>query len=127
MDEYVYYSGIFEITNLAGEVHVPSIMGDKIRTLRKQKKLSLEQLAVLTESSKSYIWELENKDEPNPSIEKVAKIAAVLDVTPEFLSDTSDASPNEAVIDEAYFRKYKNLSSEAKKRVRQIIDVWDDE
>ena len=43
---------------------MPSPLGDKIRVLRKQKKLSLEQLAELTESSKSYMWELENKDDP---------------------------------------------------------------
>jgi hypothetical protein len=49
---------------------VPSPLGDKIRALRKQKKLSLEQLAELTDSSKSYIWELENKDDPKPSAEK---------------------------------------------------------
>ena len=57
---------------------MPSPLGNKIRELRKQKKLSLEQLAELTESSKSYIWELENKDDPKPSAEKTAKIAAVL-------------------------------------------------
>ncbi len=46
---------------------MPSPLGEKIRALRKQKKLSLEQLAELTDSSKSYIWELENKDDPKPS------------------------------------------------------------
>ena len=64
---------------------MPSPLGDKIRALRKQKKLSLEQLAELTDSSKSYIWELENKDDPKPSAEKIGKIAAVLEVTTEFL------------------------------------------
>ena len=60
---------------------MPSPLGDKIRALRKQKKLSLEQLAELTESSKSYIWELENKDDPRPSADKISKIAAVLEAT----------------------------------------------
>ena len=54
---------------------MPSPLGDKIRALRKEKKLSLERLAELTESSKSYIWELENKDDPKPSAEKIGKIA----------------------------------------------------
>ena len=54
---------------------MPSPLGDKIRALRKQKKLSLEQLAELTDSSKSYIWELENKDDPKPSADKIGKIA----------------------------------------------------
>ncbi len=106
---------------------MPSIMGDKIRTLRKQKKLSLEKLAELTDSSKSYIWELENKDDPKPSADKVAKIASVLEVTSEFLMSESDASPDDAVIDEAFFRKYKSMPDETKKKLRQILDVWDDE
>jgi transcriptional regulator with XRE-family HTH domain len=75
----------------------------------KQKKLSLEQLAELTDSSKSYIWELENKDDPKPSAEKIGKIAAVLEVTTEFLLTESTATPGEEVIDEAFFRKYKSM------------------
>ena len=53
--EIVRRSGIIfglKLTN--EEMPVPSPLGDKIRALRKQKKLSLEQLAELTDSSKSY-------------------------------------------------------------------------
>mgnify|MGYP003400529237 FL=1 len=40
-----------------------SALGDKIRKLRKEvKKLTLEELAEQTGSSKGYIWELENRD-----------------------------------------------------------------
>lgn len=106
---------------------MPSLLGEKIRALRKQKKLSLEQLAVLTDSSKSYIWELENKDEPNPSAEKIARIAAVLEVTTEFLLSGSVATPDETVIDEAFFRKYKRMSEFDKKKIRKIIDAWEDD
>lgn len=106
---------------------MPSLLGDKIRVLRKQKTLSLEQLADLTDSSKSYIWELENKDDPKPSAEKISKIAAALDVTPEFLLTESAATPDEAVLDEAFFRKYKNMSEPDKKRIRKILDAWEDE
>ena len=106
---------------------MPSLLGEKIRALRKQKKLSLEQLAVLTDSSKSYIWELENKDEPNPSAEKIARIAAVLEVTTEFLLSGSVATPDETVIDEAFFRKYKSMPENTKKQLRKILDTWDDE
>lgn len=106
---------------------MPSPLGDKIRTLRKQKKLSLEQLGELTDSSKSYLWELENKDEPKPSAEKIGKIAAVLEVTTEFLLTESMATPDVEVLDEAFFRKYKNMSDDTKKRLRKILDTWDDE
>lgn len=104
-----------------------SLLGHKIRTLRKQKRLSLEQLAELTDSSKSYLWELENKDAPKPSAEKIAKIATALDVTTEFLLTESVVTPDAAVIDEAFFRKYKNMPDDTKKRLRKILDTWDDE
>ena len=106
---------------------MPSPLGDKIRAQRKQKKLSLEQLAELSESSKSYIWELENKDEPKPSADKIGKIAAVLEVTTEFLLSESTASPGDEVIDEAFFRKYKTMSEPDKKKIRKILDAWEDE
>ena len=106
---------------------MPSPLGDKIRALRKQKKLSLERLAELTESSKSYIWELENKDDPKPSAEKIGKIASVLEVTTEFLLTESTTPPGEEVIDEAFFRKYKSMPEGTKKRLRKILDAWDDD
>ena len=106
---------------------MPSPLGDKIRALRKEKKLSLERLAELTESSKSYIWELENKDDPKPSAEKIGKIASVLEVTTEFLLTESTTPPGEEVIDEAFSRKYKSMPEGTKKRLRKILDAWDDD
>ena len=106
---------------------MPSPLGEKLRAQRNLKKLSLEQLAELTESSKSYLWELENKDAPNPSVDKLARIAAVLEVTPEFLLSESVASPDEAVVDEAFFRKYKRLPEAEKRKIRRILDAWEEE
>lgn len=100
---------------------------NKLRALRQQKKLSLEQLAELTDSSKSYIWELENRDDPNPSADKVSKLAAVLDVTTEFLLSHTTASPDAEVVDEAFFRKYKAMPESTKKQIRKILDAWDDD
>ncbi len=106
---------------------MPSPLGDKIRALRKQKKFSLDQLAELTDSSKSYIWELENKDDPKPSADKIGKIAAVLEVTTEFLLTDSTATPDETVKDEAFFRKYKTMPESTKKRIRRILESWDED
>lgn len=106
---------------------MPSPLGEKLRTLRKQKKISLEKLAELIDSSKGYMWELENKDAPNPSAEKMARIAAVLEVTPEFLMDDQAMTPDESVADTAFFRKYKRLPEDTKKKVRQLVDLWDDD
>jgi len=125
---FVRSGGIILLLQLTiEEKTVPSPLGDKIRTLRKEKKLSLEQLAEVTDSSKSYIWELENKDDPKPSAEKIGKIATVLEVTTEFLLSDSTSTPDEEVIDEAFFRKYKTMSEPDKKKIRKIIDAWEDE
>jgi len=125
----VRYDGmIFGLIRTTEEKAVPSPLGDKMRALRKEKKLSLEQLAELTESSKSYIWELENKDVPNPSADKIGRIAAALEVTPEFLLDQrDDLTPDDEIVDEAFFRRYRKLDPDVKKTIRKIMDAFDDE
>ncbi|UVT17055.1 MAG: helix-turn-helix transcriptional regulator [Nitrospira sp.] len=99
-------------------------IGKKIRDLRKQQGYTLEKLAELTESSKSYIWELENKDPPRPSAEKVARIASVLGVTTDYLISATKAAPNEEVLDQAFFRDYKDLDDPTKEKLRELVKVW---
>jgi transcriptional regulator with XRE-family HTH domain len=99
-------------------------LGDKIHRLRKEKGLSLEKLGELTDSSKSYIWELENKNPPRPSAEKISKIAAVLGVTADYLVDTREARPDASVVDDAFFRKYRNMDAPTKEKIRQIVELW---
>jgi transcriptional regulator with XRE-family HTH domain len=101
-------------------------LSDKIKRYRKEKRLTLEQLGDLTGSSKSYIWELENRNPPRPSAEKIARIAAELGVTPEFLLDDERDSPEASDIDLAFFRKYQKMPGDTKKRLRQILDAWDE-
>ena len=100
-----------------------SPLGNKIRSLRKQHGLSLERLAELTGSSKSYLWELENRENPKPSAEKISKIAKVLEVTPEFLVNDRLVEPKPSEADEAFFRKYRGLSPETKKKLNDILKI----
>lgn len=105
---------------------MPTPLGDKIRALRKKKGYTLDKLAELAESSKSYIWELENKDPPRPSADKVAKIAVALDVTPDYL--ITDSVPVEDATDTAFFRKYQNMDPATKEKIRRMLDlIGDDE
>ena len=106
---------------------MPTLLGEKIRKLRKDKKLTLDELAGLSASSKSYIWELENKSPPRPSAEKLSSIAAALGVTLDFLLDEKDEiSPTDAK-DEMFFREYKKMDPEVKKKIRKMVDLWRDE
>lgn len=105
---------------------MPTPLGEKIRALRKKKGYTLDKLAELSESSKSYIWELENKDPPRPSADKVAKIAVALDVTPDYL--ITDSVPVEDATDTAFFRKYQNMDPATKEKIRRMLDlIGDDE
>jgi transcriptional regulator with XRE-family HTH domain len=103
---------------------VTTTLGDKIRVLRKEKGLTLEQLAEKTESSKGYIWELENRETKKPSAEKLQKIAEELGVTTEFLLDEGRSSPDDAVLQQAFFRKFDKLDDDDQKKIMQIVDTW---
>ncbi|MDI3469905.1 MAG: hypothetical protein OJF62_001968 [Pseudolabrys sp.] len=102
---------------------MPSSLGEKIRKHRQEKGYSLDQLAELTDSSKSYVWELENRDTRKPSAEKLTRIAQALSVTTDYLLDDS-AAPNEGVLKEAFFRKFNKLDPEDQRKIEQLIDVW---
>lgn len=102
---------------------MPSSLGEKIRKHRQEKGYSLDQLAELTDSSKSYLWELENRDTRKPSAEKLTRIAQALSVTTDYLLDDS-AAPNEGVLKEAFFRKFNKLDPEDQRKIEQLIDVW---
>lgn len=102
-------------------------LGEKIRELRKKKGYTLERLAELSESSKSYIWELENRNPPRPSAEKIAKIAAVLGVTSDYLVDESESIPAADAVDQAFFRRYRKMHPHTKERIRRMVELWGDD
>ena len=103
-----------------------SPMGEKIRTLRKKKQMTLDRLAEAAGSSKSYIWELENKSPPRPSGEKVAAIAAVLGVTADYLLDSAGELDEQNAVDKAFFREYSQMSADTKNRIREMVRLWKD-
>lgn len=102
---------------------MPTLLGTKIRNLRKEKGLSLDQLAIQAETSKSYLWELENRETANPTMDKVAKIAEKLGVTPEFLLANEETVVSEGVTDKAFFRKYQKLDPKTKQKLHDILKV----
>lgn len=102
-------------------------LGTKIRELRKQKGYTLDKLAELTDSSKSYIWELENKNPPRPSADKVARIASALGVTSDYLVDTNNNVTVEDAADQAFYRKYREMDNSTKDKIRRMVDLWGDD
>lgn len=102
-------------------------LGDKIRELRLGKGYTLEKLAELTGSSKSYIWELENKAPPRPSAAKVSSIAEQLGVTIEYLMSEKPEATAEEAADAHFYRKYQQMNEKTKAKIRSFVDLWDEE
>lgn len=98
-------------------------LGEKIKRHRQEKGYSLDKMAELTNTSKSYLWEIENRDTRKPSGEKLARIAHVLSVTTDYLLDEA-AEPGNEVLQEAFFRKFSKLDEEDKKKIEQMVDLW---
>jgi transcriptional regulator with XRE-family HTH domain len=99
-------------------------LGEKIRVLRKERRYSLDKMAELTQSSKSYLWELEKDRIPAPSATKLQAIASVLDVTTSYLLGSDLKETEDVAIDKAFYRKYKKLPPDTKKKMRELINVW---
>ena len=99
--------------------------GIRIRELRKAKGYTLDKLAELSGSSKSYIWELENKNPPRPSAEKLSKIAEILGVTVNYVLNGDE--PLEDATDSAFFRKYQKMDAATKDKIRKMVDLMGDD
>lgn len=102
---------------------MPNALGEKIQRLRKEKGLTLDKLAALTESSKSYIWELENKSPPRPSAEKLARIANQLGVGIDYLLDDQDTITEEDSVDTKFYREYRKMTPETRKKIREMAKL----
>lgn len=96
---------------------------EKLKKHRKDAGLSLDDLARISDTSKSYLWELENRDTRKPSAAKLTKIAEALSVTTDYLLD-DNADLDDAHIKEAFFRKFNRLPAEDKERIQDMIDAW---
>lgn len=104
--------------------------GSRIRVLRKKKGMTLEQLAERVGSSKSYMWEIENKGK-SVSADRLMAIATALNTTTDFLLGGSDYLGSEEgeleARDKAFYRKYASMSQPTKDKLQKMLDLLDDE
>lgn len=103
---------------------MPTRLGEKLRALRKERKLTLEQLAEMAKLSKSYLWELENRESQRPSAEKLTALADVLGVAPAYFLEEDVREPEERHLDEAFFRGYQKLDPVAKEHLRKVLEAF---
>lgn len=95
-------------------------LGDKLRKLRQEKHLSLDDLAEETHSSKSYLWELE-KGTKNPSAEKLSELAKYFGVTLDYLMKEDENQTFDTA--QRIFTRVNNLSEEDQKKIESIIET----
>ncbi len=105
---------------------MPTEFGKMLRNLRINKEYSLEKLAEEIGSTKSYIWDLENKPNIRPSAEIVYKLATALDTTVDVLMGEKSIEDSDEE-DKVFFRKYQPLKPETKKQLSRIMDALMDE
>lgn len=99
-------------------------LGEKLRELRKQRGLTLEKLSDMAGLSKSYLWELENRESQRPSAEKLTALADVLGVATQYFFEEDVRAPEERHLDDAFFRGYKSLEPDAKEHLRKILETF---
>lgn len=119
-DLLYFYSEHGELDEMSEKI------GSKIRKLRLGKGLTLDQLAEKSGSSKSYLWELENKDPPRPSADKLAGIAKALEVTVDYFLGADTPEDLIAAEDKAFFREYQRMTPELKVKLREMRKLLDD-
>lgn len=99
-------------------------LGEKIYELRRQQKLTLDVLAEKAGLSKSYLWELENRESQRPSAEKLNALAEALGVAVTYFIEEDISAPEERHLDEAFFRSYQKLDTDAKEQLRKILHTF---
>lgn len=103
---------------------MPTPLGDRVRELRRKHGLTLEALAAKIGSSKSYVWEIENKDVARPSAEKLSLIASALETTTEYLLSGDSVTEADAT-DAAFFRRYQDMDPKVKEKLRAMLNILD--
>ena len=99
-------------------------LGGKIRELRKLREMTLDALAEAANMSKSYLWELENRDSPRPSAEKLTSLARALSMDVSFFLEEDVSEPQMRHVDQAFFRNYAELDPDAKEQLRKIMETF---
>lgn len=94
--------------------------GERLQRLRDREGLTLEGLAKSIGSTKSYVWELENKPNIRPSAELVYKLSRALHTTVGVLmgEPEPETMPER---DQVFFRNYQNLRPDTKRTLERIM------
>jgi transcriptional regulator with XRE-family HTH domain len=111
---------------ISQKVKMSDSFGSKIKALRIAKRLTLEEVAEKVDSTKAYVWQLENKVPARPSGKMLLELADVLGVSPDYLIDDSALDPSVSHLENALLRSVKGrgLTSEELEQLLKIADTF---
>lgn len=101
--------------------------GSRLRRLRQERNLTMEQLAEMVGVSKSYIWALENKPAQRTSANVMNALAKALGVTlQDLMGEPLPEAPEEAPEPEdvMFFRNYMGMSPEERESFRKMMELF---
>lgn len=101
------------------------MIGKRVQQLRKEKGLSLTELAERAGVAKSYISSLERDIQKNPSIQFLEKIAAVLKVPVDrLIDDQEEMAHNDRELDQEWLEIIKEAMTSGvdKQQFREFLD-----
>ncbi|WP_421382029.1 helix-turn-helix domain-containing protein [Bacillus salacetis] len=101
------------------------MVGERIRSIRENKGLTINELAAKADISKSYISSIERDIQKNPSLKVLDKIAAALEVPLDLLLDSNNADANleEEWIDLLQEAISKGLTKEEFIHFRMLMEI----
>ncbi|MDY0408933.1 helix-turn-helix domain-containing protein [Virgibacillus soli] len=80
------------------------MIGEKIKKIRQEKKMSISELAEKANVAKSYLSSIERNLQTNPSIQFIEKISAVLGISVHDLLNTSEMEQQTEQLDEEWLQ-----------------------
>ena len=90
-------------------------LAEKVRALREARRLSVEDLAKVSNVSKPYIWQIESGRRKNPTGDVLRKLAAALGTTVSDLAGVTEPIPKDVLA-----KVPKGLRDLARKRGKEI-------
>ena len=98
-------------------------LGSRLKARRTERGLTLEALASVSGISKAYLWQLENAETCNPSVNKMRTLAKVLDVPLSFFFEEAAKGEMDDILDEAFFYRYRKQTPKVKEMLREFLNI----
>lgn len=100
----------------------PSSLGARLRAYRMKKKFSLQQLADEIGASKAHVWDLEQGNTKNPSLDLLTKLSRALDVSiKDLVGESSETSEDEVQL-APLFRELRGLTPDQLELIRTMTE-----